>query len=101
MLQTLLGRKIYEEEMSDEKSQCLDFKSFENLELFLKDSHLANVQVSLKILCFIKPVWLNGCVFSYEVSSCGFESCCSHLNLLCFIFTIGWERAEVTVLAKE
>ena len=49
--------------MSDEKSQCLDFKSFENLELFLKDSHFAKIHVSLKYLCFIKPVWLNGCVF--------------------------------------
>ena len=26
------------------------------------------------------PVWLNGRVFLYELSSCGFESRCSHLN---------------------
>ena len=26
------------------------------------------------------PVWLNGWVFVYKLSGCGFESCCSHLN---------------------
>ena len=25
-------------------------------------------------------IWLNGLVFIYELSGCGFESCCSHLN---------------------
>ena len=28
----------------------------------------------------IWPVWLNGWVFVYELSSCGFESSCSHLK---------------------
>ena len=28
----------------------------------------------------IWPVWLNGCVFVYELSDCGFESRRSHLN---------------------
>ena len=28
----------------------------------------------------IWPVWLNGSVFVYELSGCGFESSCSHLN---------------------
>ena len=28
----------------------------------------------------IWPVWLNGWVFVYELSGCGFESRCSHLN---------------------
>ena len=28
----------------------------------------------------IWPVWLNGWVFVYELNSCGFESCCFHLN---------------------
>ena len=28
----------------------------------------------------IRPVWLNGCVFVYQASSCGFESRCSHLG---------------------
>ena len=27
-----------------------------------------------------RPVWLNGWVFAYELSGCGFESRCSHLN---------------------
>ena len=32
-------------------------------------------------------IWLNGWVFVYELSGCGFESCCSHLNVrygICF-----------------
>ena len=28
----------------------------------------------------IWPVWLNGCVFVYELSGCGFESSCIHLH---------------------
>ena len=28
----------------------------------------------------IWPVWLIGWVFLYELSGCGFESCCCHLN---------------------
>ena len=27
-------------------------------------------------------VWLNGWVFIYELSGCGLESCCCHLNQL-------------------
>ena len=27
-----------------------------------------------------QPVWRNGYMFVYELSSCGFESSCSHLN---------------------
>ena len=30
----------------------------------------------------IWPVWLNGWVFVYKRSGCGFESHCSHLNLI-------------------
>ena len=35
----------------------------------------------------IWPVWLNGWVFNYELSGCGFESRCSHLGL-CFLKTL-------------
>ena len=28
----------------------------------------------------IWPAWLNGCVFVYELSGCGFESSCSHFT---------------------
>ena len=27
-----------------------------------------------------RPAWLNGWVFAYELSGCGFESSCSYLN---------------------
>ena len=32
----------------------------------------------------IWPVWLNGCVFVYELSGCGFKSRCSHSILELF-----------------
>ena len=41
----------------------------------------------------IWPVWLNGWVFAYELSDCGFKSCCSHLNFrycTCFKFRVPW-----------
>ena len=28
----------------------------------------------------IWPVWANGSMFVYELSGCGFECCCDHLN---------------------
>ena len=31
----------------------------------------------------ISEVWLNGWVFVYELSGCGFESCCCHNSALC------------------
>ena len=31
----------------------------------------------------IWPVWLSGWVFVYELSGCGFESCCCHLKNKC------------------
>ena len=34
-----------------------------------------------KLSSIIWPVWLNGWVFVYELSGCGFESRCSHLIL--------------------
>ena len=41
----------------------------------------------------IWPVWLNGRVFVYKLSSCGFESRCSHLNFryrACFEEGVPW-----------
>ena len=32
----------------------------------------------------ILQIWLNGWVFVYELSGCGFESRCSHLNSFCW-----------------
>ena len=30
------------------------------------------------------PVWINGCLFVYELSGCGFEPSCGHLHILMF-----------------
>ena len=38
-----------------------------------------------------RPVWLNGWVLVYKLSSCGFESNCSHLEWLSFI-KLWWHK---------
>ena len=49
------------------------------------------------IIC---PVWLNGWVFVYELSGCGFESGCSHLNFrfcTCFEQGVPWHSGNYRV----
>ena len=44
--------------------------------------------------------WLNGLVFVYEQSGCGFESCCSHLNFrycACFKQRVPWHSGNYGV----
>ena len=46
------------------------------------------------------PVWLNGRVFVYELSGCGFESHCSHLNFrsrACFELGLPWHSGNYRV----
>ena len=46
------------------------------------------------------PVWLNGWVFVYELSGCGFESSCSHLNFrfcACFEQGVSWHSGNYRV----
>ena len=48
----------------------------------------------------IWPVWPNGWVFVYELSGCGFESCCSHLNFrfrTCFKQEVPWHSTNYRV----
>ena len=48
-------------------------------------------------LCVIWPVWLNGWVFVYKLSGCGFESSCSHLNFrfhICFEQGVPWHSGK-------
>ena len=48
----------------------------------------------------IQSVWPNGWVFVYEVSGCGFESCCSHLNFRycpCLEQEVPWHSAKYRV----
>ena len=49
------------------------------------------------IIC---SVWLNGWVFDYELSGCGFESSCSHLNFrfgTCFKQGVPWHSGNYRV----
>ena len=49
------------------------------------------------IIC---SVWLNGWVFVYELSGCGFESSCSHLNFrfcACFEQGVPWHSGNYRV----
>ena len=44
------------------------------------------------------PVWLNGWVFVYELSGCGFESRCCHLNFrcgACFVQGVPWHSGKL------
>ena len=44
-----------------------------------------------------RPVWLNGWVFVYKLSSCGFESHCCHLNFrygICFEQGVPWQTGK-------
>ena len=46
------------------------------------------------------PVWLNGWVFVFEISGCGFKSRCSHLNfkfLICFKQGVPWHSGKYSV----
>ena len=48
----------------------------------------------------IKPVWLNGLVFIYELNGCEFESSCSHLNFrfhACFKQGVPWHSGNYRV----
>ena len=48
----------------------------------------------------IWPVWLNGWVFVDELSGCGFESSCSHLNFrfrACFEQGVPWHSGNYRV----
>ena len=48
----------------------------------------------------IWPVWLNGCVFTYELSGCGFESCYCHWNFryhACFKQGVPWYSVKYRV----
>ena len=45
-------------------------------------------------------IWLNGWVFLYELSGCGFNSCCSHLNFrfrACFEQGVPWHSGNYRV----
>ena len=51
-------------------------------------------------ISIIWPVWLNGWVFVYELSGCGFESSCSHLNTrsrTCFEQGVPWHSGNCRV----
>ena len=46
-------------------------------------------------------VWLNGWVFIYKLSGCGFESCCSHISFrycTCLEQGVSWDSGEYRVL---
>ena len=45
-------------------------------------SHMHHTDKYSQHSSIIWPVWLNGLVFIYELSSCGFESRCSHYSAI-------------------
>ena len=58
--------------------------------LFKTLSTSRNNSDSIRTQNHLVPVWLNDCVFVYELSDCGFESRCCHLNFrYCAFFKQG------------
>ena len=59
-----------------------------------------NHLVRKQTLNHFRPVWLNGWVFVYELSSCGFKSRCCHLNFTscaCFKQGVPWHSGNYRV----
>ena len=51
-----------------------------------------------------RPVSLNGSVFVYELSGCGFESYCSHLDVIyraCFEQVVPWHLSNYKIILKK
>ena len=64
--------------------------------VFKLNNHLVHKQT----LNHLVPVWLNGWVFIYELSGCGFESCCCPLNFrycTCFEQGVPWHSGNYRV----
>ena len=61
-------------------------------DMTIRYSQMYRTDKYLQHSSIICPVWLNGCVFVYELSGCGFESCCSHMSLLvcAFMDLLSW-----------
>ena len=63
-------------------------------------SYLILIVFWLRFKLFIRPVWLNGWVFVYKLSGCGFESSCSYLNFrfrACFEQGVPWHSCNYRV----
>ena len=60
-------------------------------------SHMYRTDKNSQHSSIILPVWPNGWVFFYELSGCGFESSCSHLNFrfcTCFEQGVPWHSGN-------
>ena len=95
------------------KKADLQFHRKEDCEVFSKTCHFEKEKKNLcftsytvkwKSVCFTKwfvwlkgLVWLNGWVFTYKLSGCGFKSQCSHLKRMLSSYH---HQAQCTVLQK-
>ena len=70
-------------------SSCLNVKNpLLGTGAILSLSDCNEIRTRNHLVC--KPVWLNDCVFVYELRRCGFESRCSHVNSISYILLFPW-----------
>ena len=69
------------------------FKNFKQSAIF---DHLLQSNCATNF----RPVWLNGWVFVYELSGCGFESRCNHSNFDGFSF-VATDSNKFKLLLRE
>ena len=68
--------------------------------VFQSESTLYSCLNVKELLTRNKQIWLNGWVFIYELSDCGFVSSCSHLNFrfhTCFKQGVPWHAGNYRV----
>ena len=74
--------------------------SYHVMYVFQSESTLYSCLNVKELLAQNRPVWLNGWVFVYDLSGCGFESSCSHINFrfcACFEQWVPWHLGNYRV----
>ena len=69
-------------------------------DMIITYSQVHRTDKCLQHISIIWPVWLNGWVFVYKLSGCGFESRCFHLNFryrTCFEQGVPWHSGNYRV----
>ena len=94
-MNNLYGRKLKNRKKKEKgftlKRVCDMTRTYTQMHSTDKYSQLSSI---------IQSVWPNGWVFVYEVSGCGFESRCSHLNFRycpCLEQGVPWHSAKYRV----
>ena len=99
-----LHKHLYREDVSS-VPQSINQKTLSDSNGIRNHNHFfrkwtLNLSAKLSLLAKFRPVWLNGRVFVYELSGCGFESHCCHFNFrygVCFEQGAPWHSGNCRV----